>query len=247
MQQLCGVSVIDVSVAVPAGNGVEAGMVVLQEDDAPYRRIQMYVGQPEARAIRVAWRAEIPPRPSTWDLFVSTISLLGGSVEGAVLTDVEEGRHYFAELLLRPTGAAEALHVTARPSDAIAMVLRCPGATLQAYSHVLDGLAAAAVPLDTEAEVEVEGGGPGGGAAPLTATVHRPAGPKKAVAGGRVARRPPVSTGVGDEAAVAVEPPPAVERPAAVEPGVDEPGVDEPVGPSDAAGPSTVDPAAPGV
>ena len=241
MQQLCGVSVIDVSVAVPAGNGVEAGMVVLQEDDAPYRRIQMYVGQPEARAIRVAWRAEIPPRPSTWDLFVSTISLLGGSVEGAVLTDVEEGRHYFAELLLRPTGAAEALHVTARPSDAIALVLRCPGATLQAYSHVLDGLAAAAVPPDAEAEVEVEGG-PGGGAAPLTATVHRPAGPKKAVAGGRVARRPPVSTGAGDEAAVAVEPPVAVERPAAVGPGVD-----EPVRPSDAAGPSTVDPAAPGV
>lgn len=224
MQQLCGVSVIDVSVAVPAGNGVEAGMVVLQEDEPPYRRIQMYVGQPEARAIRVAWRAEIPPRPSTWDLFVSTISLLGGSVEGAVLTDVEEGRHYFAELLLRPAGAAEALHITARPSDAIALVLRCPGASLQAYSPVLDGLAAAAVPPDAEGEVEVEGG-PGEGAAPLTATVHRPGGPKKAVAGGRVARRPPLNAG---------------------EPVVGEPVVGEPLGSSDVAGSSTVDRAAPG-
>lgn len=158
MQQLCGISVVDVSVAVPAGNGVEAGMVVLQEDQYPYRRIRMYVAQPEARAIRVAWRSEIPPRPSTWDLFTSTVSLLGGSVEGAVLTDVEDGRHYFAELLLRTVGTGEVLHVTARPSDAIAVALRCPGARLEARSHVLDGLSRAALPIDGAAAGDEEPG-----------------------------------------------------------------------------------------
>jgi len=217
VQELCGISVVDVSVAVPAGNGVEAGMVVLQEDHPPYRRIRMYVAQPEARAIRVAWRSEIPPRPSTWDLFTSTVSLLGGSVEAAVLTDVEDGRHYFAELLLRVGGSDEALHVTARPSDAIAVALRCPGARLEARSHVLDGLSRAAVPTDGEGSGPEGSGTEGSGtgesgtdeersAAPIgdvawvaptagdgraepAAYVTAPGGPKRVGSGGRVTRR----------------------------------------------------------
>ena len=200
VQELCGVSVVDVSVAVPAGNGVEAGMVILQEDQPPYRRIRMYVAQPEARAIRVAWRSEIPPRPSTWDLFATTVSLLGGSVEGAVLTDVEDGRHYFAELLLRVSGGDQALHVTARPSDAIAVALRCPGARLQARSHVLDGLSRAALPIDDEEpDAGSSGGkGSGGGDGPQPEgpgpapepVLSTPGGPKRAGSGGRVVGGP---------------------------------------------------------
>lgn len=223
---MCGVSVVDVSVAVPAGNGVEAGMVVLQEDQPPYRRIRMYVAQPEARAIRVAWRSEIPPRPSTWDLFTSTVSLLGGSVDGAVLTDVEDGRHYFAELLLRAPGSDEPLHVTARPSDAIALALRCPGARLEARSHVLDGLSRAAVPTDDEEpgsdrtavdvedlQVEEAGTDP-------ESKVSAPDGPKRAGSGGRVAGRAP-RAGAGDlTASVPEDRTATLEDPSGGEPGV---------------------------
>ncbi len=194
MQELCDISVADVSVAVPAGNGVEAGMLVLQEDQPPYRRIRMYVAQPEARAIRVAWRSEIPPRPSTWDLFGSTVSLLGGSIAGAVLTDVEDGRHYFAELLLAVPGREDLVHVTARPSDAIAVALRCPGASLQARSHVLDGISRAALPDDEPGRAGEQPGAPvvGGG---YPQPVSAPSGPKRAGAGARI-----VGTRPGHEA-----------------------------------------------
>jgi bifunctional DNase/RNase len=133
---LVAVSVIDVAVAVPAGNGVEAGMVVLQEIAPPCRRLRIYVGQPEARAIRVAWRGETPPRPSTWDLFVSTVSLLGGRFTRAVVDRVEEGRHFFGRIDLLHGG--EPLELPARPSDAIALALRSPGSGLFARRAVLD-------------------------------------------------------------------------------------------------------------
>ena len=184
------VSVVDVSAAVPAGNGVEAGLVVLEEQGEPHRRIRMFIGQPEARAIRVAWRNEIPPRPSTWDLFVSTVALLGGAIESAVLTDVEDGRHYFAQLMIRLPGGGEPLAVTARPSDAIALVLRAPAALLMARGHVLDGIPASGAPAPatpgTPAGVPSPPGStpvPGGGLRRHAAGGRKVAPGRKAVAG----------------------------------------------------------------
>jgi bifunctional DNase/RNase len=134
-EDLISLKVTDVSLAVPAGNGVEAGLVVLREDQAPYRVLRMYVGRPEARAIRVAWKNEVPPRPSTWDLFVSTMALLGGRIERAVINDHEEGRHFFAQITVHKDD--EPLILTARPSDAIALALRSYGAVIYARPHVL--------------------------------------------------------------------------------------------------------------
>jgi len=137
-EDLVALRVTDVRVAVPAGNGVEAGLVVLEEVPEPHRRLQMYVGQPEARAIHTSWSQTVPPRPSTWDLFISTISLLDARVDRAVINDVEEERHYFAQLVLTRAGVDDALRLTARPSDAIALALRGYGAGLYARPHVLD-------------------------------------------------------------------------------------------------------------
>jgi bifunctional DNase/RNase len=131
-------SVTDVRVAVPAGNGVEAGLVVLEEVAEPHRQLRMYVGQPEARAIHASWSQTVPPRPSTWDLFISTISLLDARVDRAVINDVEEERHYFAQLVIDRAEVDDPLRLTARPSDAIALALRGYGAKLYARPHVLD-------------------------------------------------------------------------------------------------------------
>ena len=131
-------SVADVRVAVPAGNGVEAGLVVLEEAAEPHRQLRMYVGQPEARAIHVSWARTVPPRPSTWDLFISTISLLDARIDQAVITDVEDQRHYFAQLLIHRAEDDVPVRLTARPSDAIALALRGYGAKLYARPHVLD-------------------------------------------------------------------------------------------------------------
>jgi bifunctional DNase/RNase len=131
-------TVSDVRVAVPAGNGVEAGLVLLREMAAPNRILRMYVGQAEARAIHVPWSNGVPLRPSTWDLFVSTVSLLDARIERVIISDVQEERHYFAQMLVHRAEMPDPLLVTARPSDAIALALRAYGCKIYARPHVLD-------------------------------------------------------------------------------------------------------------
>ncbi len=129
-------SVAEVRTAVPAGTGVEAGLVVLADHDEPRRFLRIVIGQPEARAIDVAWRAATPDRPNTWDLFVTTIALLDGRITRAVISAVEQERHFYARVEVVRDGAAHA--VACRPSDAVALALRSAGAELCADADVLD-------------------------------------------------------------------------------------------------------------
>jgi bifunctional DNase/RNase len=128
--------VIDVRPAVPAGAGVEAGLVVLQETDPPGRMLRMFIGQPEARAIQISWQGTVPPRPSTWDLFVSTIEILGGRLHEAVITAVAEERHFFAAMELIQGDVSRT--VACRPSDALALALRSPGARILTNEDVME-------------------------------------------------------------------------------------------------------------
>jgi bifunctional DNase/RNase len=128
--------VADVQTAVPASVGVEAGLVVLTEDEYPGRSLRIIIGQPEARAIVAAWQGATPGRPSTWDLFVSTIAILGARIDRVVLTAVHEERHYFAVIELEHQGERRTL--SCRPSDAIALALRTYNAEILAEPSVLD-------------------------------------------------------------------------------------------------------------
>ncbi|HSS10424.1 MAG TPA: bifunctional nuclease family protein [Acidimicrobiales bacterium] len=126
----------DVQTAVPASVGVEAGMVVLTEDEPPGRFLRIIIGQPEARAIMAAWQGATPGRPATWDLFVSTVAILGGRIDRAVITAVQEERHYFAVIELEQNGERRTL--SCRPSDAIALAVRAYDADIMAEPSVLD-------------------------------------------------------------------------------------------------------------
>jgi bifunctional DNase/RNase len=128
--------VVDVRPAVPAGAGVEAGLVVLQETDPPGRMLRMFIGQHEARAIQVSWQGTVPPRPSTWDLFVSSIEMLGGRLHEVVITAVEEERHFFAAMELTQGDVPRT--VACRPSDALALALRSPGARILTTEDVME-------------------------------------------------------------------------------------------------------------
>jgi bifunctional DNase/RNase len=128
--------VADVQTAVPASVGVEAGLVVLTEDEYPGRSLRIIIGQPEARAIMAAWQGATPGRPSTWDLYVSTVAVLGARIRRVVLTAVHEERHYFAVIELEHQG--ERRTVSCRPSDAIALALRSDNADILAEPSVLD-------------------------------------------------------------------------------------------------------------
>jgi bifunctional DNase/RNase len=137
-EDLVKVAVSDVRVAVAAGPGVEAGMVTLREEEPPHRAVPIVIGQPEARAIQAAWTGTVRARPSTWDLFVSAIEAVDGRLERAVITDVEDHRHFFATIELEGTGARSVL--PARPSDAIALALRAHGAGIYVAESVMTAL-----------------------------------------------------------------------------------------------------------
>ncbi len=128
--------IADVILAVPASAGVEAGMVVLTEDDPPFRSLKIIIGQPEARAIQAAWHGAVPSRPSTWDLFISTIAILGGRLDCVVITAVQEERHFFAVLELDHAG--ERRIMACRPSDALALAVRGYNADIFAEEQVLE-------------------------------------------------------------------------------------------------------------
>jgi bifunctional DNase/RNase len=132
------VAVSDVRVAVAAGPGVEAGMVTLTEENVPHRAVPIVIGQPEARAIQSAWTGAVQSRPSTWDLFVSALSIVGARITRVVITEVEEHRHFFATIELDSQGEPRVL--PARPSDAIALALRAYGCEIFVAEQVMTAL-----------------------------------------------------------------------------------------------------------
>ena len=110
-------------------------MVTLREELPPHRSLSIVIGQPEARAILTAWTGTAPSRPSTWDLLVSAVAALEGSIVRAVVTAVEEQRHFFATIDIERDGERRVL--SARPSDAVALALRAYGADIYVADAVM--------------------------------------------------------------------------------------------------------------
>src|ERR1700685_1094502 len=124
--RLVELAITEVRAAVPLRLGQEAGLAVLSETAEPFRSLHIYIGQAEARAIQAGWRGDRPPRPSTWDLFLSAIELFDGRLTRAVINGAEEARHFFAAVEL--CRGDEKHLLPCRPSDAIALAVRVPGA-----------------------------------------------------------------------------------------------------------------------
>jgi bifunctional DNase/RNase len=144
---LARVSVSDVRVAVATSPGVEAGLMTLREDDEPNRSVPIVIGQPEARAIQSAWTGTVQSRPSTWDLFVSTLAALGARLDRVTITAVEDHRHFFANVEFEAGDQRRVL--PARPSDAIALALRSFGTEIYVAEQVFADLGMArGTPLD---------------------------------------------------------------------------------------------------
>jgi len=117
-------------------------MLLLRESDGRHRLLPIYIGSPEASAIHYALEGVAPPRPLTHDLFLNVLAELGASVTRVVVTEMRD-RTYFAELhLATPTGDKV---ISARPSDAIALAVRC-GADLFASNELIDQVGQEPVP-----------------------------------------------------------------------------------------------------
>jgi bifunctional DNase/RNase len=121
---------IGVRVEIPANTP----MVLLQEQQGEQRLLPIYIGSPEASAIHYAVEGIDPPRPLTHDLFISVIGVLGGALDNVVITEVRD-HTYYAELHLSTPNGEQV--VSSRPSDAIALAVRCD-APIFASDRLLD-------------------------------------------------------------------------------------------------------------
>lgn len=123
-----------------------APMLLLKESDGP-RYLPIWLGATEAAAIASELDHERAPRPLTHDLFAATLGALDATVDAARITELADGTFY--ALLI--VGEHE---IDARPSDAIAVALRC-GARVEVADEVLDEAGVELAQRDT-AEADVE-------------------------------------------------------------------------------------------
>jgi bifunctional DNase/RNase len=125
-------------------------VVLLRERAGAGRILPIFIGPPEAQAIALAMDGIETPRPMTHDLFKNVLDELGTVLERVVVTDLQD-KTFFAELHLLHAGARTT--VSSRPSDAIALAVRC-GASIHANEAVLE--AAAFTPTEEGEETEQE-------------------------------------------------------------------------------------------
>jgi len=96
-------------------------VIILQEKGGS-RLLPIWIGQPEAESIVIEMNKLKRERPLTHDLCKNLIVGLGGTLRRVQITKVEN-RTFFAELqIARPSGPVS---IDARPSDSIAIALRC--------------------------------------------------------------------------------------------------------------------------
>ena len=125
---------IEVIVSKLGHDGQQATFVViLQERDGP-RVLPIWIGRPEAESIAAHLHGVPRERPMTHDLARALVTALEGTLTRVVVTRVE-AHTYYAEMHL--TRGGQSFVVDARPSDAIAIALRC-GAPIFAAEVLLN-------------------------------------------------------------------------------------------------------------
>lgn len=108
-------------------------VVVLKEVDGE-RFLPIWIGPFEADAITIELQGVEVARPLTHDLLKSVVTLLGAEVVRVLINDLHNDTFY-ARIVLDVGG--EESEVDSRPSDAIALAVRCSAPVLVA-DHVMD-------------------------------------------------------------------------------------------------------------
>jgi len=93
----------------------------LLRDSDSQRTLPIWVGPVEASAIALQVENVAPPRPMTHDLLRNVLSDLGVTLERVIISDLRDNTFY-AFLELRR--GSEMVLVDARPSDALALLIR---------------------------------------------------------------------------------------------------------------------------
>ena len=120
---------------VPSGGGTCA--IVLREVDGE-RFLPVVIGLLEAQSIAVKIQGMPTPRPLTHDLLSALVTALHGKVVRVTIDNVREGT-FFASLEIDDNG--NLIKLDSRPSDAIALAVRC-GAPVFVSEAVMDAAGA---------------------------------------------------------------------------------------------------------
>lgn len=108
--------------------------VLLQELEGN-RRIPIIIGPFEAQAIGIELEGVKPPRPMTHDVMKDIIDSFGATVSEVFIHSVQDST-FLAKIIIEDFG----LEIDSRPSDAIALAVRC-GAPIFIASDILDEIA----------------------------------------------------------------------------------------------------------
>jgi uncharacterized protein len=126
---------IELTIAALSSSESQTGNhVLILEDQEGKRRIPIIIGQPEAQSIAIAIEQMKPIRPMTHDLMLNLLRGLGGKLKEVLVHRLEEG-YFYADLVLEKEGVE--IRVDARPSDAIALAIRCD-APIFTYNSVIE-------------------------------------------------------------------------------------------------------------
>lgn len=116
------------------GDRSAGAVVLLGELPDPVRVLPIVVGSPEATAIGTALIGLPAGRPGTHDLMAALLRRANMRLDEVAITELREGTFY-AELFLETPDGLQC--ESARPSDALALALRC-GAPIVVATAVLD-------------------------------------------------------------------------------------------------------------
>ena len=105
--------------------------VLILRDEASMRYLPLWIGTAEATAISLALEGVTPPRPLTHDLLADVIEHLDAQLSSVSISDLADGVFYAI------LSFADHDPISARPSDAVALAVRC-GVPVLVNPEVMD-------------------------------------------------------------------------------------------------------------
>lgn len=96
-------------------------VVILREVDGK-RNLPIWIGSYEAEAIALELQGVSPTRPLPYDLVCTMLDELGADIDRVVITDLSH-KVYYATIVL--VAGDRTIEIDARPSDALALAIRC--------------------------------------------------------------------------------------------------------------------------
>lgn len=110
------------------------GFIIFLKREGDKRLLPIFIGGNEAQSISAYLSGETMPRPLSHDLFKNVLDLLHSQIQAVLISELRDGTFY-ARILLKHAG--QIIDIDARPSDAIAMALRC-GAQIRVATEVFE-------------------------------------------------------------------------------------------------------------